>query len=360
MQYPYVVKRRASPPSPPPGHREPRTEPATYQEVVTLDHFGSADSFERSVQPMPVPGPGEVVVHVLAASVQFTDVIVRQGRYPGLRTAPPLVLGCDVIGEVVELGPGVSALAVGDRVADLTLIGSYARYRTLRADRVVRVPKGLDVAEAAALVLSWTTAYQLLHRVANAVEGQRVLVVGASGAVGQAVLALGRLAGLNMWGTVHDANADRVRELGATPIAADEDARRLVPGGFDVVLDGVGAQGGAHSWRQVAPGGRLVVFGFTSPMHDHVPKWKVAWWMLRLRMWNWLASKKRRALFFSIDAVREAHPNWYRADLEHLFGLLEANMIKPKIAQRIGLDDIATAHRRIEAGGLSGKIILCP
>jgi NADPH:quinone reductase len=108
-----------------------------------------------------------------------------------------------------------SGLQLGDRVADLTVVGSNAAYRTLRADRLIRVP-ALDAAEAAALILSWTTAYQLLYRAARVQRGQRVLVHGAAGGVGQALLALGRLAGLELWGTARGEHAALIRELGAS------------------------------------------------------------------------------------------------------------------------------------------------
>ena len=122
----------------------------------------------------------------------------------------------------------------------MTVVGSNAAYRTLQADRLTRVPAGLDAAEAATLILSWTTAYQLLHRAARVQPGQRVLVHGAAGAVGQALLALGRLAGLELWGTARGTHAALIRELGAAPIDYQrEDFTRVVPGGFDVVFDGM-------------------------------------------------------------------------------------------------------------------------
>jgi NADPH:quinone reductase len=137
-----------------------------------------------------------------------------------------------------------SGLQLGDRVADLTVVGSNAAYRTLRADRLTRVPAGLDAAEAAALILSWTTAYQLLYRAARVQRGQRVLVHGAAGGVGQALLALGRLAGLELWGTARGEHAALIRELGATPIDYQrEDFTRVLPDGLDVVFDGIGEDG---------------------------------------------------------------------------------------------------------------------
>ena len=210
--------------------------------VVQLRHYGGPDELEVVDAPLPTAGRGEVRVRVLASSVQYTDVLIRRHLYP--QTAhrrPPFVLGYDVVGEIDQLGDAVSGFQVGDRVADLTVVGSNVTYRTLRADRLTRVPAGLDAGEVATLILSWTTAYQLLHRAARVQRGQRVLVHGAAGAVGQALLALGTLAGLELWGTARGAHAALIRELGATPIDYQrEDFTRVLPGGFDVIFDGVG------------------------------------------------------------------------------------------------------------------------
>ena len=139
-------------------------------------------------------------------------------------------MGYDVVGQIDQLGGGVSGIQLGDRVADMTVIGANADYCTLRADRVTRVPAGVDAAEAAALILSWTTAYQLLHRAARVQHGQRALVVGAAGAVGQALLVLGRLAGLDLWGGARGAHTALIRELGATPVDTErEDLTRILP-----------------------------------------------------------------------------------------------------------------------------------
>jgi hypothetical protein len=113
--------------------------------------------------------------------------------------------------------------------------------------------------------LSWTTAYQLLHRAARVQQGQRVLVHGAAGAVGQALLVLGRLAGLELWGGARGAHAALIRELGATPIDTQrEDLTRILPGGFDVVFDGVGKDGFGPSLAAVKPGGRLCAYGYAA------------------------------------------------------------------------------------------------
>jgi NADPH:quinone reductase-like Zn-dependent oxidoreductase len=322
---------------------------------VWLRRFGGPEGFELVESPMPAAGKGEVRVRVLAASVQFTDVLLRKGKYPDLDQKPPLVLGYDVVGQIDQLGPGVPSSWLGERVADLTMTGSYVTHRTLRLDRVVRVPPGVDAAEAVALVLSWVTAWQLLHREARGRSGERVLVLGATGAVGQALLALGRLAGLDMWGTARPEHFARVRELGATPVGNHLDD---LPG-FDIVLDGIGERGCSGSWARVKAGGRLIAFGFSQPIQSGASLLKMGYWLGRLHLWNWLPNG-RAARFYSITSMRKRHPDWYRADLAQLFELLAQRGIHPRIAERIGLADVADAHRRIEKGGLDGKIVICP
>jgi NADPH:quinone reductase-like Zn-dependent oxidoreductase len=156
--------------------------------VVQVNRFGGPDGLEVADAAPPTAGRGEVRVRVLASGLEYTDVLIRRHLYPQtMRLRPPFVLGYDLIGEIDQLGDGVRAFQLGDRVADMTVVGSNAAYRTLRADRLTRGPAGLDPAEAT-LILSWTTAYQLLHRAARVQQGQRVLVQGAAGAVGRRYL----------------------------------------------------------------------------------------------------------------------------------------------------------------------------
>jgi NADPH:quinone reductase-like Zn-dependent oxidoreductase len=329
--------------------------------VVQVRRFGEPDGLEVVDAPLPPAGRGEVRVRVLASSVQYTDVLIRRHLYPQtIHHRPPFVIGYDVIGEIDQLGDGVSGLQVGDRVADMTVVGSNAAYRTLRADHLARVPAGLDAAEAATLILSWTTAYQLLHRAARVQRGQRVLVHGAAGAVGQALLSLGGLSGIELWGTARREHAALIRELGATPIDYQrEDFTRVLPGGFDVVFDGIAEDGYRRSFAALKRGGLLCAYGYSAGVQAKRPMLTMLMWIARLYLWRWLPGGKR-ACFYSINVMRARHPAWFREDLERLFGLLATRVIRPRVAERISFDEVAEAHRRLEAGGLEGKLVLCP
>jgi NADPH:quinone reductase-like Zn-dependent oxidoreductase len=328
--------------------------------VVQLTDFGGPDALEVADAPMPMAGAGEVRVRVLAAGLEYTDTLIRRHLYPQTAVRrPPFVMGYDLVGEIDQLGDGVSGFQVGDRIADMTVVGSNAAYCTLKARNLTRVPAGVDAAEAAALILSWTTAYQLLHRAARVHQGQRILVHGAAGAVGQALIVLGRLAGLELWGAARRRHAPLVCELGATPIDYErEDFTRVLPSGFDVVFDGIGADGYRRSFAALKSGGLLCAYGYSAGAQAQRRMLTMLMWIARLYLWRWFGGK--RAQFYSINIMRARHPSWFREDLERLFTLLATRSIQPRIAERISFDGVPEAHRRLEKGGLEGKLVLCP
>lgn len=338
---------------------EPRNQ------VVRLKRYGNPDELEVADAPLLAARRGEVRVRVLASGVEYTDVAIRRHLYPQtMFRRPPFVMGYDVVGEIDQLGEGVTGFRAGDRAADLTVVGSNVTYRTLRADGLARVPEGIDAAEAAALILSWTTAYQLLHRAARVERGQRVLIQGAAGAVGQALLVLGGMAGLELWGTARGEHAPIVRALGATPIDyRREDFTRVLPGGFDVVFDGIGEDGYRRSFTALRRGGLVCAYGYTATVQARRRLPALLLWIARLYLWrqvtSWLPGGKRLRVY-SINAMRVRHPAWFRDDLERLFGMLAVGAIRPRVAERITFDQVADAHRRLEAGGLEGKLVLCP
>jgi NADPH:quinone reductase-like Zn-dependent oxidoreductase len=168
------------------------------------------------------------------------------------------------------------------------------------------------------------------------------------------------LAGFELWGTARGEHAALVRELGATPIDyRHEDFTRVLPGGFDIVFDGIGEDGYRRSFAALKRGGLLCAYGYSAGVQAKRRMLTMLIWIARLYLWRRLPGGKR-ARFYSINVMRARHPAWFREDLERLFGLLATGAIRPRVAERISFDEVAEAHRRLEMGGLEGKLVLCP
>ena len=233
--------------------------------VVRVSSCGDADGLELVDAPLPTASRGEVRVRVLASSLNYTEVLIRRHLYPQtMRLRPPFVMGYDVVGEIDQLGDGVRDFHIGDRVADMTVVGSNADYRTLRADDVVRVPAGVDAAEAATLILSWTTAYQ------SCTVRPRCSEANACSCTVPPAPSVRRCSCSGDWpvsscGAPRSEHVALVRELGATPIDYQrEDFTRVLPGGFDVIVDGVGEDGYRRSYAALKRGGLLCAIGFSA------------------------------------------------------------------------------------------------
>jgi NADPH:quinone reductase-like Zn-dependent oxidoreductase len=328
---------------------------------VILRSYGEPEVLELRQEPeLPEPGPGEVRVRVLATCANFTDVMIRKGKYPDVKDKPPFSPGYDMVGVVDKRGEGASRFEVGQRVADLTIIGAYSEYLCLPESRLTAVPEGLDAGEAVSLVLSYVTAYQMLHRSAGAAPGQRILVHGAGGAVGSALLQLGRLLGLEMVGTASRPKHEQVSALGAVPVdyrARDWKGRLAAAAGdgFDAAFDPIGGESFKASFRLLKPGGVLVAYGFYNAVLGRGGSIPLDF--LRLKWWD-LWPNGRSTTFYSIQALREKRPDLFAEDLARLFEWLGEGRIEPKIASRMPLAEAGKAHGLIERGGLHGKIVL--
>jgi NADPH:quinone reductase len=171
------------------------------------------------------------------------------------------------------------------------------------------------------------------------------------------------LAGLEVWGTARGQHASLIRELSATPIDYQrDDFTRVLPGGFDAVFDGIGQDGYSRSFAALKRGGVLCIYGYTAGAQQQHRLLTLSMWLARHYLeylWKWLPNGKH-ARIYSINAMRARHPAWFREDLERLFGLLKTGAIQPRVAERISFDEVAEAHRRLEAGGLDGRLVLCP
>jgi NADPH:quinone reductase-like Zn-dependent oxidoreductase len=335
---------------------------------IIVTQYGGPDALRVVEEECPEPTDGEVRVRVLAAGVSLPDLLMREGVHP--ETPPlPFTPGWDLVGVVDRLGDGISGIEPGQIVAALPISGAYAEFVCLPQRELVPVPSGLDTAEAVSLVLNYVTAYQMLHRSAHVRPGQRALIHGAAGGVGSALLQLGRLAGLEMYGTCSLRGAPVVSDLGGIPIDYQhldfvKEIHRLASEGVDVVFDGIG---GTHMWRSreaLRPGGRVVAYGLTSSLRGgrlasgHRHRYHgIAIFGLYIAG-GWLLPGRKRVVPYSIQWLKRLRPALFRQDLIALFDLLQQQKIKPLIAQRFPLAEARLAHELLGKGGVTGKIVL--
>lgn len=338
---------------------------------IVVTHYGGPDALQVIEEECLEPKRGEVRVKVLAAGVALPDLMAREGIHPETPKVP-FTPGWDLVGVVDRLGEGVAGIEPGQTVAAIPISGAYAEFVCLPQSKLVPVPAGLDAAEAVSLVLNYITAYQMLHRTAKVTAGQRVLIDGASGGVGSALLQLGRLAGLEMYGTCSAQKASIVSAMGATPIDYREldfvqEIRRLTGDGVDAVFDGIG---GAHIWRSreaLRRGGRVVAYGLTGSLEKgrlssgrggrRNRYGALAIFGLYIAA-GWIFPGRKRVAPYSIQTLMRLKPAWFREDLVALFDLLQQRKIKPLIAERFPLVEARQAHELLGKGGVTGKIVL--
>ena len=334
----------------------------SYRKVV-ITEYGGPDVLQVVEEPqLPEPQQGEVRIKVLATSAAFTDTMIRIGNYPGVKKRPPFSPGYDLVGVVDKAGPGVLAIDVGQAVADLTVTGAYAEYVCLPAARLVPVPDDLSPAAAVSMILTYVTAYQMLHRSANVEPWDSVLVHGAGGAVGTALLQLSSLENLRVFGTASGSKHDHVAAFGAQAINyRREDFRDAVlereSGGVDAAFDFIGGTHFKRSFQTLSEGGTLVAFGFYN--HSMGRGGSIPLDLLRLKLWN-LLPNQRATTFYSIAPWRKEHPDWFREDLGLLFDYVADGKIRPVIWKEMPLQEAARAHEMIESALPEGKIILTP
>jgi len=338
---------------------------------IVVTHYGGPDALQVVEEACPEPKDGEVRVRMLAAGVGQPDLMMREGFHP--ETPPvPFTPGWDLVGIVDRLGDGVTGVDRGQMVAALPITGAYSEFLCLPQRELVPVPSGLDPAEAVSLVLNYVTAYQMLHRSAEVRKGQRVLIHGAAGGVGSALMELGRLAGLEMYGTCSSQDAPAVSALGGNPIdyrRVDfvEEIRRLTGAGVDAVFDGIG---GTHIWRSrmvLRPGGTVVAYGLTASLRGgrlasgrpgrRNRFQRLAAFGLYIAA-GYLLPGHKRVVPYSIQWLKRLRPALFRQDLIALFGMLQQKRIKPLIAQRFPLAEARQAHELLGETGVTGKIVL--
>jgi NADPH2:quinone reductase len=316
-------------------------------------------------EDVPNPRPGKVRLKMLAAGVSFPDVMMREGIHPEARK-PPFTPGWDVVGVVDALGEGVKDVPLGTTVAAMPIVGCYAEYLCLPETELVRVPPQLDPAEAVCLILNYVTAYQMLHRSAQAKPGETALIHGAAGGVGTALLQLAKLHGVKTFGTASTKKLNIVKSLGGQAIDYKQYdflkvIRSTADGAVDIVFDAIGGWNLVRSFRALRKGGRLVAYGFSSVMVGGKRDWKkiistatgcAAAYIVKM------LSRNKRIMIYSIQMLKRQNSEWFRQDLTTLFSLLERGELKPFIDRRLPLEQAPLAQELVSKGETVGKIVL--
>ena len=324
-----------------------------YKSVIVTAH-GGPEMMQVVENELREPEAGETRIRILAAPVCLPDVQSRYGKSP-FPPKMPFTPGYAFIGEAEAIGRDVSGVKVGDRVAALTAYGSYAEYIHWDADKLIPVPKIVDPAEAVTLILNYIVAYQTMHRSAKVKTGEKVLIIGASGGIGTALMQLGALMGLKMYGLASPEKHHILSEYGVIPIDYHtqdfvEVVREAEPDGLDAVFDGIGGDYFARGFSLLRRGGVLVGYGNPLSVTGMLK-------MLGQLLWfNLIPNWKSVKLYGTGASYINRKP--FMEDWAELFKLLKVQSIKPVIAAKFPILEAARANELLESGDVIGNVVL--
>ena len=327
---------------------------------VIVSGKGGPEVLQVIEETVPEPGRHQVRIRVHAAGVAFGDVMRRRGVL-----APPWAFtpGYDVVGVVDAVGSSVTDVALGARVAAMMPgpgFGGYADHVLVKSSRLVLVPDGVDDTNAVALGLNYITAYQLIHRFVPLKAGQRALVHGAAGGVGTAMLDLGGLAGVELFGTASKGKHSYLEARGCTAIDyRNEDfverMAELAPDGVDAVFDGIGGAHLARSYKTLNGRGTLVMFGISGDLSKGVGA--LATGLAHFSKLK-LCMDGRQVKMYNITSSRGSTPTDCRNDWRSCLDLHAEGKITPMIGATLPLEHVGEAHRMLDESAVIGKIVL--
>ena len=320
--------------------------------AIQVARVGAPEALTLVELPVPDPKPNEALVQIKAAGVNFIDVYFREGRYP----APlPFTNGQEAAGIVVAVGPDVTTLRLGDRVAYTGVLGSYAEYAAVPADRLVKIPDELDFEQAAAVMLQGMTAHYLSHSTYPIKTGETALIHAAAGGVGLLLVQMAKQLGARVIATAgSEAKAELARGAGADEVIIyteqdfETETQRLTGNeGVQVVYDGVGKDTFARDLKVLRPRGYLVLFGGAS---GAVPPFDL------------LELTKHGSLFVTRPSLQ--HYVASRRELEQrsndVMEMVVRGELKLRIYKKYPLEDVRQAHLDLEGRKTTGKLLLIP
>lgn len=321
-------------------------------QAIQVSQVGGPEVLTSVDIPIPSPKPNEAIVQIKAAGVNFIDVYFREGRYP---SQLPFVLGQEGAGVVTDTGSDVTTVQRGDRVAYTSVLGSYAEYAAVPANRLVKIPNALDFEQAAAAMLQGMTAHYLLYSSYPVQAGEFALIHAAAGGVGLLLVQMAKKLGTQIIATAgtHE-KAQLARDAGAdecivyTESDFESETRRLTNGdGVHVVYDGVGKATFDKDLNVLRPRGYLVLFGGSS---GAVPPFDL------------IKLSQKGSLFITRPTL--AHYTATREELEwranDVMQMIIRGNLKLRIHKSYPLADAAQAHRDLEGRKTTGKLLLIP
>ena len=331
-----------------------------YNRYVATEKGGPEVLKWQEFEPNP-PQHGEVAVKVEASGVLLADVLWQLGITP-VGPKHPFTPGYDVVGVIEEVGPNIRGLEKGQRVAAMIQYGGYTEYAILPADRVVQVPDGVDPESAVAATTSYLTAYMLIHKEGQLEAEDVLLVHGAGGGTGSAIVEVANLDGVKVYGTASRAKFDLVEAKGGFPIDyKTEDFVEVLqakePGGIDLVVDPIGGDVTARSLGLLKPSGKLVSTATIQSFQEGFSRLATVFGILRLPLWS-LTHPGKKAYFWDVTNAAGKDLTQYRKDLATVFDLLNAGRIKPEIGEVMRLKDAPNAQRMLLDYKVQGKVVL--
>ena len=320
--------------------------------AIQVKHVGGPEVMEEVELAVPEAKGSDAVIKIAAAGVNFIDVYYREGRY---KAVVPFVPGQEAAGEVVAIGPNVTDVKVGDRVAYTMVLGSYAEYASVASDRLVKIPDGVNYQQAAALMLQGMTAHYLLYSTYPLKKGETALVHAAAGGVGLLLVQMAHQLGARVIGTVStEEKAKLARQAGADEIILytqtdfEAETKRLTDGkGVEVVYDSVGKTTFEKGLNVLRARGYMVLFGGSSgavPPFDLIQlSQKGSLFVTRPTLGTHVVPRKR-----------------LEESAEEMFDLIGRGKVKIEIDQRYPLAEVARAHTELAARKTTGSSVLLP
>lgn len=338
---------------------------------VVIHKPGSYDQLAFETGAVPDPGDREVLIEVAASGVNFADCCVRLGVYASAAkyVGWPITPGFEVCGTILKVGKNVRSFSVNQKVIALTRFGGYASHIAIPEAQVFPLPASMSEQEGAAIPAIFLTAYYAMHELAHPRKGAHLLVHSAAGGVGSSLVQLGKAVGCQVTGVVGSTHKiQAVKALGADHIIDKskeelwENAERYSPEGYQVIFDANGPETLKKSYQHLAPGGKLVVYGF----HSMLKKGKGSLDWLRI-IWGYLTTPRfnplnmtgdnHSVLAFNLSYLFDQ--NWMLQEgMHHILSLYEQKKITPPSITAYPVEKVAEAHRDLESGKTIGKLVL--